>query len=139
MNGKRKCYSLTRLSETDGLSMVFVLIIIAIAISLFFASTSIAPFREKGYMYALKDDLNNARQAAKMYWIDHPEATIVSEEQLKSKGWSKSEDSIFVSADMTPQKGRIVLKSAYFAGRTQYASGMASISFDGTMLLPALK
>jgi c-di-AMP phosphodiesterase-like protein len=139
MSDKKKFNPFVKLSAMNGLSVVFVLIIIAIVIVVLYASTSISPYRERGYMHSLKEDLRNAHKAGLVSLAAHPEAIIVSEEQLKSKGWSKSDTNAFVSADMTSKKGQIVLTSEYFAKQPEYASGTGSISFDGTIVLPIKK
>jgi len=137
MNNKRKLNPLAGQSAMNGLSVLFVLIMIFVAIIIVYASTSISPYREKGYRYSLKDDLNNAHKAAKAYLAAHPKAIITSEEQLKSNGWIKSDKNVFISADMTLRKGQIVLKNEYLAQQTQYAPGIGMISFDGTIVLPS--
>jgi type II secretory pathway pseudopilin PulG len=133
---KKKLNPLAGQSAMHGLSVLFVLIMIVIAIVVVYASTSISPYRERGYMSMLKLDLNNAHKAAKAYLAAHPKAIIVSEDQLKSKGWSKSDRNVFISADMTLRKGQIVLKNDYFAKQPQYKPGIGRISFDGKIVLP---
>lgn len=132
----RKLNPLVDQSAMNGLSVLFVLIMIAIAIVVVYASTSISPYRERGYMSMLKEDLRSAHKAAKGYLAAHPKAIIVSEEQLKSKGWSKAYRNVFISADMTLRKGQIVLQNEYLAQQHQYAPGIGRISFDGTIVLP---
>lgn len=137
MSGNKNKYNfLVSLAAVDGLSVLFVLIMISVVMVLLFASTSISPYRERGYIYSLKEDLSNAHKAAQAELADHPEAIIASEEQLKSKGWSKSDTNAFVSADMTLRKGQIVLKNEYLARQPKYVPGIGRISFDGTIVLP---
>jgi c-di-AMP phosphodiesterase-like protein len=136
MSNKKKLNPLVSQSAMHGLSVLFVLIMITLFIVVLYATTGISPYRERGYMSSLKLDLNNAHKTAKAYLAVHPKAIITSEEQLKSKGWSKSDKNVFISADMTLRKGQIVLKNDYLAQQPQYAPGIGRISFDGTIVLP---
>lgn len=139
MRNKKKFNPFAGYSAVSGLSVLFVLIMIVIAIIVVYAATGISPYRERGYMYSLKEDLNSASAAAKAYLAAHPKAIITSEEQLKSKGWTKSDRNIFISADMTLRKGQIVLKNDYLAQQPQYSPGTGRILFDGTIVLPIKK
>jgi len=139
VSDKKKFNPFASIAAEKGLSALFVLIIIAIVIVLLYAATSISPYREKGYMHSLKEDLINSHKAAQACLAADPKSIVISEEQLKSKGWSKSDMNTFVSADMTLRKGKIVLKNDYLAKQSEYTSGTGSISFDGTIVLPIKK
>lgn len=114
------------------------------ALSLFivvwYVSSMVVPYsgyRERGYTHTLKIDLKNAYTAAAAYLMDYPESIIVSEEQLKSRGWVKSYRNVFIMADMTAQKGEIVLKNMYLAEQPKYAPGIGKVDFQGTVSLPS--
>ena len=136
MRNKKKFSHFMGYSATNGLSALFVLIIIAMVIVVVYASTSISPYRDKGHLYSLKEDLKNAHKVAQTCFTADPKSIIVSEEQLKSKGWLKSDKNLFISADMTLHKGQVVLQNEYLAKQPEYAPGIGSISFNGTIVLP---
>lgn len=86
MRNKKKLNNFTGYSATNGLSALFVLIIIAMVIVVVYASTSISPYRDKGHLYSMKEDLKNAHKVSQKCFTTDPKSIIVSEEQLKSKG-----------------------------------------------------
>lgn len=95
-----------------------------------------APYRERGYKHALRLDLKNALTAAQAYLMDYPKATITSEEHLTSRGWTKSFRTVFVSADMSKNKGQIVLKNTFLEDKGKYAPGIGAINAEAVVILP---
>jgi hypothetical protein len=116
-----------------------------VAVSLFivvwYVSAMIVPYagyRDKAHTYALKADLKNAHTAAVAYLMDYPKSIVASEEHLKSRGWAKSHMNIFISANMTAEKGEIILKNKFLEKQKKFAPGIGKIDSKGTVVLPSM-